>query len=74
MLTQPQLTALDLKSIASPVLIIAGEKDVIKEDHSKLIKNSIEDSELLIIPNAGHYVPFEQPKILNEYILKFLRK
>lgn len=74
MLTQPQLTALDLKSIASPVLIIAGEKDVIKEDHSKLIKNSIEDSELLIIPNAGHYVPFEQPKILNEHILKFLRK
>lgn len=74
MLTQPQLTVLDLKSIASPVLVIAGEKDVIKEDHSKLIKNSIEKSEILIIPNAGHYVPFEQSKMLNEHILKFLTK
>lgn len=74
MLKEPQLTALDLASITSSVLVIAGEKDVIKEEHSKLIKNSIKNSDLLIVPKSGHYVPFEQYKTVNEQILKFLQK
>ena len=38
------------------------------------VQQNISKGELLIIPNSTHYVPFEQPKILNEAILKFLKK
>lgn len=74
MLNEPNITKLELNKIQNPVLVIAGEKDEVKESHTKEIQQNISKAELLIIPNSTHYVPFEQPKILNEAILKFLKK
>ena len=74
MLNEPNITKSELNRIHNPVLVIAGEKDEVKESHTKEIQKNISKAELLIIPNSTHYVPFEQPKILNEAILKFLKK
>lgn len=74
MLNEPNITKSELNKIQNPVLVIAGEKDEVKEIHTKEIQQNISKAELLIIPNSTHYVPFEQPKILNEAILKFLKK
>ena len=74
MLKEPNITKSELSKIQNPVLVIAGEKDEVKESHTKEIQKNISKAELLIIPNSTHYVPFEQPKILNEAILKFLKK
>ena len=74
MLKEPNITKSELNKIQNPVLVIAGEKDEVKESHTKEIQKNISKAELLIIPNSTHYVPFEQPKILNEAILKFLKK
>ncbi len=74
MLDHPNMTAEQLAKIKNPTLIIAGANDVIKEEHTKSIHNFIKNSELQIIPNATHYVPFEQPEKLNELVLKFLKK
>ena len=74
MLNEPNITKAELSKIQNPVLVIAGEKDEVKESHTKEIQQNISKGELLIIPNSTHYVPFEQPKILNEAILKFLKK
>lgn len=73
MLNEPNITKLELNKIQNPVFIIAGEKDEVKESHTKEIQQNISKAELLIIPNSTHYVPFEQPKVLNEAILKFLK-
>ncbi len=73
MLNEPNITKSELNKIQNPVLVIAGEKDEVKEEHTKEIQQNIKNAELLIIPNSTHYVPFEQPKVLNEAILKFLR-
>ena len=73
MLNEPNITKSELNEIQNPVLVIAGEKDEVKEEHTKEIQQNIKNAELLIIPNSTHYVPFEQPKVLNEAILKFLR-
>ena len=73
MLNEPNITKSELNKIQNPVLVIAGEKDEVKEEHTKEIQQNIKNAELLIIPNSTHYVPFEQPKILNEAILKFLK-
>lgn len=73
MLEHPNIEASELKAIHNPVLVIAGADDVIKPEHTKLIANHINGSKLKIIPDATHYVPFEQPRQLNETIIDFLK-
>ncbi len=74
MLTHPNLTASDLGKITSPVLVLAGEHDVILETHSQKMQQLLRNSRLVIVPNATHYLPFEQPKLLNQLVLSFLKK
>ncbi|KQB98821.1 alpha/beta fold hydrolase [Pedobacter sp. Hv1] len=74
MLNQPNITTEQLNHINNPVLVMAGNNDVIKEAHTKSIQAAIRNATLQIIPNASHYVPFEQPEKLNELVLKFLGK
>jgi len=54
MITQPDITEEDLYNIKTPVLVLAGKHDVIKEEHTKLIARSIEGSLLKIIPGESH--------------------
>lgn len=72
MLEQPNITTKQLKQIANPVLVIAGSDDVIKPEHTRLIAAHLGKSELKIIPDATHYIPFEKPDQLNQVILEFL--
>lgn len=73
MVQQPHIETNQLKTIKNPVLVIAGSNDVIKEEHTKLINSSIPNSQLLIVPDSSHYVPFEKPDLLNKSIIKFLK-
>lgn len=74
MLTHPHLTADDLEKIHSPVLVIAGQHDVILEAHTRHIQKLIKNARLTIFPNASHYLPFEQPQELNQVVLSFLKE
>lgn len=74
MLNHPHINSAQLDSIHNEVLVIAGSEDVIKKEHTQLIHQSIKGSEIKIIPNATHYIPFEQPKQLNDLLLTFLLK
>jgi len=74
LLTEPQHTFDELKSIQCPVLVIAGEKDIIKEGHTKAIAAAISKSELLIAPKETHYFPSEDPKVFNAAVIGFLKK
>ena len=73
MLDHPDIKSNQLSLIINPVLIVAGSDDVIKDEHTRLIHKLIRNSELAIIPNATHYIPFEQPEKLNELMLNFLK-
>ena len=62
-----------LHTIAHPVLIVWGEKDRlfparVGEEMRSLIPHSI----LHLIPNAGHIPQWEQPRLVNQLLLKFL--
>ena len=74
MLNHPNITTNELRKIQNPVLIVAGSDDVIKEEHTELIHKSITGSELEIMSNATHYIPFEQPDKLSKIITMFLQK
>lgn len=74
LLTEPHLTALDLKKIKAPVLVMAGEKDMILEKHTKFIAANIPKSQLFIFKGASHYVPVEKVSEFNTEVLTFLNQ
>ena len=70
---QPDITLTDLHKIKSPVLIVAGDKDAIREEHSVLIYQNIPKCQLWIIPGGTHFAPAVQPELFNEKVYRFLR-
>ena len=74
LLTEPRHTADELKTIKCPVLIVAGEKDIVKEGHTRLIAEHIPNSRLLIAPGQTHSYPAEDPASFNKAVLEFLGK
>ena len=53
-------------------LVIAGTKDMIKEEHTRLIASSIPDS-VLVFLNGDHFIASKHPEEFNQAILQFLR-
>lgn len=72
-LQEPHITKQQLLTIKLPVLIIAGENDVIREEHTRYIHAHIADSKMIIIKNADHYAPINTPKVFNEIVMDFLK-
>ncbi|MBS1340599.1 MAG: alpha/beta hydrolase [Clostridia bacterium] len=72
MLDEPNITFEELHKIAIPVHILAGEKDVIKLEHTKLIAENIKNSTLKIILKETHgsYIVHSEKiyEILKEYL------
>ncbi|KXH85723.1 alpha/beta fold hydrolase [Chryseobacterium kwangjuense] len=74
MLNEPHISEKDLTKIKSPVLVIAGDKDVIKQEHTEMMAKQIPDAELKIYKDATHMIPFEKADELNADIVRFLEK
>jgi pimeloyl-ACP methyl ester carboxylesterase len=70
----PNLEYEELKVIKSKCLIMAGDKDEIKTEHTVKIFENIPNAQLAIVPNATHYLPRDNPKLFNEIILRFLKE
>jgi pimeloyl-ACP methyl ester carboxylesterase len=51
---QPHIPLTDLQTIHCPTLVIGGDHDVIKEEHTMLIYKNIPKAYLWILPNSGH--------------------
>lgn len=56
MIHEPNIRPERLKKITAKVLVLAGEKDMIKEKHTKRIAASLPNSTLVIIPQANHFI------------------
>ncbi|MDR2362629.1 MAG: alpha/beta hydrolase [Prevotellaceae bacterium] len=68
----PKLCAGDLISLRIPTLVMAGERDVIRQAHTRLIASSIDGAILRIIPRAGHFIADRSPGIFNQTVDDFL--
>ncbi len=63
----------DLKTINVPTLIVIGEEDVLSTAaDGELMRQNIADTQLKIIPKAGHYAPWEQPEAVGKVLRQFL--
>lgn len=54
MMNEPTMTIEDMKTISCPALIMAGDGDLIREEHTRLIGENIPQGETIIVPNADH--------------------
>jgi pimeloyl-ACP methyl ester carboxylesterase len=70
--TEPRYTPADLGRIRGPVLVIAGEHDGIRRDHTDALAHAIPGAQEVIIPNASHMAPLEDPKRVDAAIRGFL--
>ena len=63
----------DLKTINVPALIVIGEEDTFSTvDDGELMRQQIPNSQLKVIPKAGHYAPFEKPQVVGPILRQFL--
>jgi pimeloyl-ACP methyl ester carboxylesterase len=63
-----------LNEIKVPTIIIRGEEDAGFIRASQILNDSIEGSELVVVPGAFHNPHEESPKFFNENFLRFLGK
>ena len=71
MVTQPHIDPLSLRGLRMPVLVVAGEKDMIKESHTRAIAAPIPGSKLVFLP-GDHFVARRNPGAFNSLVLDFL--
>jgi pimeloyl-ACP methyl ester carboxylesterase len=64
-----------LERIHCPTLVMVGEQDALKPpSYSRIIADRIPESDLVMIPEAGHAVILEKPSEVNASLLEFLVK
>lgn len=62
-----------LRKITVPTLILCGKEDrVTPPIQSEFMHNKIANSQLYMIPNAGHMANIEQPEEFNERLINFV--
>jgi pimeloyl-ACP methyl ester carboxylesterase len=71
---QPHIPLADLKSIQVPTLVMAADRDVIRDDHTLGIFHAIPKSQLAIFPGATHVIAGQDPARFNRTVLDFFDK
>lgn len=68
---QPNIRLTSLRKIQTPSLIICGDHDLIRVEHTVLIFQNIPKAELWILPNSGHGTLIEHPGEFCENVNRF---
>lgn len=71
MVKEPQIRPDMLHPLSIPTLVVAGEKDMIKERHTRLIYKNLPEAKLAILP-GDHFVANRNPKPFNQAVESFL--
>jgi pimeloyl-ACP methyl ester carboxylesterase len=74
MIDQPNIDYRDLKRIQCPTLVMAGDHDMIKPEHTIKIFQSIPNASLCIFPDSNHGVCQQHPELFNQTVLNFFSK
>ncbi len=70
----PQMKFEELKPITAQVLVMVGDKDIIKHQHTVKIFESMESAQLAIVPNTDHFMPSSSPQLFNSIVERFLKE
>jgi len=70
---QPHISPASLQKVLCPTLVIGGDHDVIKEEHTFLIYKNIPKAYLWILPGAGHSTPVIYAEDFNRVVERFFK-
>lgn len=71
---EPNITTGQLHKLQCPTLVIGGDHDVIRPEHTLLIAASIPKSYLWILPRSGHSTAIVYRDLFNETVINFFIK
>lgn len=60
-----------IKSINIPTMIVQGDRDEIKVEHSIELYRTIKSSQLCVLPNTSHSVFAEKPELIDNIAISF---
>ena len=73
MIHEPHIDPHDLSVLTMPVLVIAGDRDIVQAEHTRLIAESLPNSRLAVIP-GGHDVALQHPTAFNAVVRAFFEE
>ena len=70
--SEPHYTLEQLATIKAPTLVIAGEHDSTKREHTDALAKAIPGAQKVIIAGASHYAPLTHYYEVDAHIVEFL--
>lgn len=74
MTDDPHIDPSDLARVGVPALVVAGRRDVVRPDHTRLIASSLPAALLATVEHAGHMLPVTHPEQLARLVESFLAR
>ena len=73
MVKDPDIKPEELKAVAIKTLVIVGTKDMIKAQHTALIKENLPNASLRVL-SGDHFIAAKNPKKFNQAVEEFLKQ
>jgi len=74
MVYHPNISFDKLNTIKAPVLVMSGDRDAVREEHTVKIFQSIPNSQLCILPGTTHFLADENPALFQMLVSKFFEQ
>ena len=71
MVNEPHFAPQDLRKLELPALVIAGDRDMIRDGHTRLIADSLPNARLAIL-KGNHFIANQNPEEFNRAVAEFL--
>ena len=71
MVNEPHFAPQDLRKLELPALVIAGDRDMIRDRHTRLIADSLPNARLAIL-KGNHFIANQNPEEFNRVVAEFL--
>ena len=69
---EPDIELSALAGLTMPVLVMQGDDDGVRVEHSAAIATALPDAQLAVVPGTTHVLPLEKPTLVNQLLLDFL--
>jgi len=71
-LNEPRIAPQDLARIRAPTLVMSGDNDWIKLEHTIDLFRAVPGAQLCVVPGTTHLLLLEKPELVNRLIIDFL--
>jgi pimeloyl-ACP methyl ester carboxylesterase len=73
LIKEPHIDPASLAKVTAPTLVVSGDSDLIRLDHTVQIFESLPNANLAVLPNSTHAVPYDDPQLFNATVDRFLK-